>query len=243
MATKAEQVEGGDGELLLKFYTKRPLPAADLGNIFQTIAEDYRRFSKGRELVVYQLAEGSLLAVLRDAVEWIGGVNSVIEFGKTLVGLFRSLKSDQPLPSKRTPGLRTIENLSKIASKTSSRVRFSYRRSFLKGEEMSFQIEPGQAPEIEGRALQARRVPQRKSARIARLDPAAATLELTHLGRSGGNADLLVTIARALVSAGAGHLVLEIARRLEAEGHLEAARQLKRATSVMSDRKDPPLLT
>jgi hypothetical protein len=242
MAIGEGGAEGEQGELVLAFFNERPLPVAELGGVFQVIASDYRRFSKGRELVVYRLTEGSLWAFLRDAAEWISGANSLIEFGQNLVGLFKSLDSESS-PPKRTTGLRTIETLAKTGSSTGSRIRFSYKRSFFRGEEAAFEIEPGEAPKIEAKALLARRPPGRKSARFAIQDHEAAALELTRLGRSGESAAVLTTIARALVAAGAGHLVLEIARRLEAEGHVEAARQLRRAESVRSDRRDPPLLT
>jgi hypothetical protein len=48
------------GELLMRLINECPLRAADLGGLFDAIAKDYGRITRGRQLVVSRMGDGSL---------------------------------------------------------------------------------------------------------------------------------------------------------------------------------------
>lgn len=240
-----EPYQPEDGELLLRFQHSRihPLRAADLGELLQNIARDYKQINRGQELVIYRLIEGSVWAILRDASGLASGATSVVKFGRAIVSLYTAIR-DSHLVGKKKTGIRTIESLAKIAADSGASVEFQYRKSVLRGEEVSFRIEPIEAKKIQAKVLAAKQPPNYGLKAIAgnSLAPARIGSELARLARAGGDSNLLETIARVLVDRGADHLVEEIAAQLEIEGHFETAQMLREIVKKRPD-LNPPLLT
>jgi hypothetical protein len=240
--TVSRPVEPLDGELLigLGLGNGQHLPVAELGEFFQNIAKDYKQVNRGHQLILYKIIEGSLWTVFRDAEGLAAGVASIIKFGRTISKVFNAAGKKEAV-IKQTIGARTITSLAKIAAESGSRVAFVHKSSVFRGEEISFTIEPAEAQIIQAR-ISARKAKEPPAKRL-QLDHGALGSELARLARSGGGVEALITIARILVTKGAGYLVEEIATQLEEDGQLEAARVLKSQLKSGSGRANPPLLT
>ena len=50
---------GREEGLLLVIRNERPIEAADLAELFEALAKDYKRISNGGELIVAKISEGS----------------------------------------------------------------------------------------------------------------------------------------------------------------------------------------
>lgn len=124
-------------ELVLVVDNGRPLAAADLGELFSTMARDYRQLTRGRTLVVIRLETGSLYAYLqdafnqvapytKDALEIAKATKGIKEFARTLTEIFGRAKEHPDtlgqLKSWRHASARSIVAILKIAAESQSEI-------------------------------------------------------------------------------------------------------------------------
>src|SRR4051794_27626841 len=83
-------------ELVLAVRNELPLEAEEVAGLLRALAKDYRRFSRGHELVIAQLTEGSFIARFRDLAELASGGDTLVKFGKALWDLFSAATSGDP---------------------------------------------------------------------------------------------------------------------------------------------------
>jgi hypothetical protein len=149
-------------ELILAFHTARPLAAAELGELLSALAGDYRRFARGRTLVVARLETGSLYAYLRDALnevapygnyalEIIKAGKGIKEFAQTLRGLLERTKHRPDTLGKskrpRLVGARSIEAMVKSAAGSQSVIELRHETG--DGEIIDLKVTPIEAIRIQ----------------------------------------------------------------------------------------------
>ncbi len=237
-------IEPQDGELLIGLGVngQKPLLIEEVGEFFQSIAKDYRRISRGHELILYRVIEGSLWTIFRDATGLAAGVNHIIKFSHTIFDIVAALRSGFSV-SRQKAGIKTINSIANIAVKSGARVEFVHRKSLFRGEEDSLVIEPVEALKIQATIARGKNSPPSIEQIEANPDQLRLGSELADLARSGAGKEILGTIARVLISKGASHLVEEIFSTLQEEGHFEAAQILENELRHRSGRASPPLLT
>ena len=99
-----------DNELILEVKHHGAMSASDLSQLLGDLARDYRRFSRGRTLMV-ALNEGPGI-VLREAMDG-AGANRLLDFGTRLAGLL-ALALGASYSSGKT-GATTLESLTRLA--------------------------------------------------------------------------------------------------------------------------------
>jgi len=119
-------------ELKIDIENIRPVYLGDVGVLFEALAGDYSRFTKGRKLVVVRLETGSVVAFFQDAVTFAkvatpyveGGV-LLAQFVQALAKLWNRLSHIKPGQTQKRPraiGMRTIRALAKIADQSESEI-------------------------------------------------------------------------------------------------------------------------
>jgi hypothetical protein len=126
-----------DNELILEVKHPRPMSASDLSQLFGDLARDYRRFSRGRALMV-ALNEGHGI-VLRGAMAGTG-VNRLLDFGTRLADLL-ALALGASYSSGKI-GATTLESLIRLALACES-MELRYRG--VQGELSVLTLNPGEA--------------------------------------------------------------------------------------------------
>jgi hypothetical protein len=258
-------------ELVLELRNERPISVGDLSELLGSLARDYRQISHGHELVVVRLFEGSLIAFFRDASELAGGVNDLIEFGKTvasvLSGALGGLGAAVWFRGRKKVGARTVESLTKIAAASDSRVELRYKG--VEGDRLFLRITPSEARHVQEVIAEATRpgkttrsgranrmkLPQSSDMHDAEVDEStlgefrAALTQLAERTADGQQADsdveeLLKAFVEVLRRNRMAHLLTSVMQDLEARGQLEAARRLRAIMdSGPTGGASPPLLT
>jgi hypothetical protein len=217
-------------ELALTLDSARRLAAADLGELFSTLARDYRQFTRGRTLVVVRLQTGSLYAYFRDAfdtfepygkeaLEIVKTVKSIKEFVQTLAGVFRRAKEHPgtlaELRNQRQVGAKSIDAFLKIAAKSQSVVQLRHRTA--EGEIIDLKVTPIEAIQIRKNSKAGRAsVPSPRTQTIARF-PGENSPPLSFQS-SPVLFQPSVALMQSLISAGLGSLISGIASNLESPG-------------------------
>lgn len=124
------------GQLLVVIECKQPIPALLLGEFLSALSKDYRKLNRGRTLVVSRVEEGSIWIILvdlaqaslpyvKDTVAAAKGTKAIVDLGKSIIGLIKTLKGGEDGPENlpaKTPD-RTVEKIVKIAAETGNDVR------------------------------------------------------------------------------------------------------------------------
>jgi hypothetical protein len=98
------------------------------------------------------LTEGSLIAIFRDAAEFAGGVNDLIELGKTVANVLGGALGGMGAAAlfrrkKKKVGVRTVESLAKIAAASESHVQLRYKG--VEGDRLFVEVTPSQARQMQ----------------------------------------------------------------------------------------------
>jgi hypothetical protein len=247
----------GEEGLLLIIRNERRIKVADLAELFGALAKDYRRISNGGELIVAKVSEGSLIALFHDAAGFFTDANSLIVFGKTIVGLTKIALGASAGASKllkgRRAGTQTVKSLAKLAFATDGEVEMKYKRSLFGGEEFHLKLNSKEAEQIQNIAsTKHSQLPVMKEKQNL-LGAGPARLMSDELVRlSKGDDGQTPADVRALIDAIVGTLathdpdyVFEIITELEAEGQFAVAQLLRDALerSKANHKPNPPLLT
>jgi hypothetical protein len=222
-------------ELVLVLDNVRPLPAADLGELFSTMARDYRQLTRGRTLVVTRLETGSLHAYLQDALnqvapyakdvlEVVKAAKGIKEFARTLTEIFGRVKEHpstlSQLKSRRRAGARSIEAIVKIAAESQSEVDLHHETA--DGGIIDLKVTPIEAIRIreEARAHLASLPPAQTLARLTGNDATSKSLQSTPaLFQPSDYADSLVRVrGSSLVEADVHTVVAALADSLTSVG-------------------------
>jgi hypothetical protein len=129
-----------DSELILELKPPRPTSASDLAQLLGDMARDYRRFSRGRELIVAALNEGPRI-VLRDGMDG-AGASRLPAFGRRLARLLALAQGGGASYKLRKTGAPAVESLTRVAAACES-VELRYRGA--KGERLLFTLSPSEA--------------------------------------------------------------------------------------------------
>jgi hypothetical protein len=266
---KSERPRGlGEEEgLLLVIRNERPIELADLADLFGALAKDYSRISHGGELIVVKLSEGSLTALFHHAAGLFTDVNSLIVFGKTLVGLTKIALGASANASKllkgRKAGTQTVKSLAKLAFASGGEVEMRYQRSLFGKEEFHLKLNSNEAKQIQNIAssqesqLQVTAEKQNLlgsasphllgSASASQMSDALVRLSKRDDGQTLSDIQALMLID-AIVGTSATHnsdYVFEIVTELEAQGQFAVAQLLRDALdhAKANHKPNPPLLT
>lgn len=253
--------------LVLLLSNEAPLYASDLGELFASLADDYERLTEGRQLVLASVRQGSLWAIFHDVAGVFGDANALIGFGKSISAVWQIAREGGPkarslFRTRKKPGVRVVEKLTKIAVNSRSNVDLRYRGP--DGEELILSTSPQEAAPVQEvvTALRARPRPAEIAVKTAPIEVAPRQIEdlrgLTDLAKrisdskqvGDGEASeleaILAALLKQLMEHGQQHLAEAMAADLEQQGHAEAAnliRQLLAGGASSSRGRNPPLTT
>lgn len=235
-------------KLLIKIDNTRPLPAAELGRLLTEVARDYKR-AFGRNLVVLGVEQGSIwtwltdegVPLLKTAGEAAKAGKNIGEFagmvwGWVKWGTKKNTDLNAPKPSRQDAGRRTAEAIFRAAVKSGGKVEFKHTSP--DGHVVDVVVTPAEAvlgqARMEMQAAQDKRLKQTEVAKLPSMDldyilehiPAADNSGEEVSEETGQFIRLMVEV---LTDAGQGHLVDELAGRLEASGRIGAARVVREA--------------
>lgn len=151
------------GSLVLHFANEKPIAADDLGRLFISLAQDYRKLT-GRRLVVTSVVAGTLTAVLMDAVIAAGpylasatevakAINGVIGLGKALrERLDNARSSNSKVGGKKSPGEASLEKFLRVVERSGGQGQFEFESG---KEKIKAKVTSGEAIKLrEQRSLQ-----------------------------------------------------------------------------------------
>jgi hypothetical protein len=125
--------------LIFKLDYELPPRADELGELFAALSRDYRTMTKGRELVVVRLDNGSVIGhfldwacsagpYVKDAIEAAKGTKALYDFAKLLRDAVVKVKGKKAAfaARRKSTGQKTIEAGMKIAARTKGTFEFKY---------------------------------------------------------------------------------------------------------------------
>lgn len=202
------------------------------------------------------LTEGSLIAIFRDAAEFAGGVNDLIELGKTVANVLGGALGGMGAAAlfrrkKKKVGVRTVESLAKIAAASESHVQLRYKG--VEGDRLFVEVTPSQARQMqkliaEAKDLAATSSTETDKRAVAELGDAFTRLVERVANGEQSDSDLEVLL-KVLVEVArknrVTHLLTSLAQDLESRGQLATALRLRQMvdSSVSTGGTEPPLLT
>lgn len=229
-------------DFTLTFDFETPLSAEALGEVVAALGRDYREFSDGRELVVTRIETGSIVLTLTDAalttlqyasavavagLATIQAINSLSTFADNLKKWFGRAKTDEgkrklSRRSKKTPGQRSVEAITKVAAASGSAVTVRHIKP--DGEILEASLTPAEAiaaqPDEREKNTKVVNIPQQRLLEAPAVREAMKRLE--DAGRknlSPTQVDAIVGVVVAVLNAAyVGHLLPEIASELDARG-------------------------
>lgn len=132
-------------ELLLTIDYKEPVGAAVLGELLSAIGNDYRRLY-GRELIVTEIRQGSIIAILKEIADNADSINHLIDFLKNIAGIKNLLLGSKGKKGSRSKTTKTIRAIANTALKTGGEVYIEHESA--DGEKLKVHVNPGEAPLI-----------------------------------------------------------------------------------------------
>lgn len=227
-------------DLFIAFQNQKPLRADELGELFTTLARDYRDLTGGRTLVVGRLETGSLYAILQDAIGQAGpfisnavevakAIKGIADFAKTLKDLLGEEQGARPKSParrrrKKRVGVRSITAILKVAADSGSSIELSHTTR--DGEKFEVRMTPPEAARAHA-ALEAERallrIERSQDAERMRFlagnpEPRQIADSLATLGRTDNTRIFIRMIVGALRNAGVAHVINEVAEELDRRG-------------------------
>lgn len=211
--------------LVLELLNSMPIRVDDLADLFSAMARDYHTMNPGHYLIVAEIRTGSLTVILKDLLSEISGLNSLVQFGKSIAQMIGTLRGQKPGGAEHDePVARTVEKLLTAAERSNARVSLRYESQ--QGSTLLVQFEPNEAPHLAKKARKAKEVKKLERKRL-KLSDRASILQAIEDYR--GDDKGIEMIAKILVQKGQIRLTTEIADELERLGRHEAAEILRKA--------------
>lgn len=129
-------------ELLLTIDYKEPVGAAVFGELLSAIGNDYRRLY-GRELIVTEIRQGSIIAILKEIADNADSINHLIDFVKNIEGIKNLLLGSKGKKGARSKTTKTIRAIANTALKTGGEVYIEHESA--DGEKLKVHVNPGEA--------------------------------------------------------------------------------------------------
>lgn len=129
-------------ELLLTIDYKEPVGAAVLGELLSAIGNDYRRLY-GCELIVTEIRQGSIIAILKEIADNADSINHLIDFLKNIAGIKNLLLGSKGKKGARSKTTKTIRAIANMALKTGGEVYIEHES--VDGEKLKVHVNPGEA--------------------------------------------------------------------------------------------------
>ncbi|MBZ9602610.1 hypothetical protein [Phyllobacterium chamaecytisi] len=147
-------------ELVLHLNYEKPISANDLGRLLRALADDYKKLSGGRTLIVGQIKSGSIIAILGDAAAWLSphleNASKVAAAAKSVKKLYTTIAellskaqnttNKEPLIAKGNAGTRSVQQLLETAIHSGGEVDLEYKSG--DGEELRFRFTSAEAAAI-----------------------------------------------------------------------------------------------
>jgi hypothetical protein len=247
--------------LVLQLDNELPFSLADLASLYAELARDYRKYSRGHELTIVKISEGSLISIFKDAIDFASGSNTLISFGKAIAGLLSvfSKESQADRPKDKWTGARTVEKLAQIAVKSKSGVQIKYSRDSER-EEILIVVPPATMKKVQEQFDKATTMrSSKRKARITKGSDSLGYLADISINKAGMALSRLAERAAAskqpdesdtqllvdgfvgiLISRGLTHILSSVADDLERRGMVEAAELVRDATYRATGGNDPP---
>lgn len=151
MLRAEKQLEG----IVFQFSNEKPVAADDLGRLFISLAQDYRKLT-GRGLVVTSVVMGSLKAVLMDAIIAAGpylanaaeiakAINSMIGFTTALKERFNSAHTNVAREGKKSAGAASLDKFLKVVERSGGKGQFKFKSG---RDEIKVSVTSGEAIKI-----------------------------------------------------------------------------------------------
>ncbi|MBS4075018.1 hypothetical protein KGY14_07425 [Ameyamaea chiangmaiensis] len=129
-------------ELLLTIDYKEPVEAAVLGELLSAIGNDYRRLY-GCELIVTEIRQGSIIAILKEIADNTDSINHLIDFLKNIAGIKNLLLGSKGKKGSRSKTTKTIRAIANTALKTGGEVYMEHESA--NGEKLKVHVNPAEA--------------------------------------------------------------------------------------------------
>lgn len=228
-------------ELLLTIDYKEPVGTAVLGDLLSAIGNDYRRLY-GRELIVTQIRQGSIIAVLKELTDNADSINNLIDFVKNIGGIKNLLLGSKGEKGSRSKTTKTVKAIANTALQTGGEVYIEHESA--DGEKLKVHVNPTEAllivqpPQDRVAYSPAPMAPQVTSESsphdrlIADLARVAFDDSEGLFGRIGDDSNPQLQILRELIGAirnrpDGAQWIAKIARDLRGRGHSAAAQMLE----------------
>lgn len=228
-------------ELVLTIDYKEPVGTALLGDLLSAIGHDYRQLY-GRELIVTEIHQGSIIAILKEIADNADSINHLVDFLKNIAGIKNLLLSSKGEKGSRSKTTKTVKAIANTALKTGGVVYIEHESA--DGEKLKVHVNPSEAllivqpPQDRPRYSAPRTASQVTSedtphdrfiadlARVA-FDPAAAGFDAI-----GDDSNPQLQLLRELIGVIRGRpdgeqWIAKIARDLRGRGHSVAAQMLE----------------
>ncbi len=248
--------------LSLIIRNRSPLNTGDIGALLSALSSDYEKTTKGRNLSIVSLKNGSLWIVLTDAaliaapyvagtIAVATGANTLLDFFKKLENLLSKAKSDPSdsgiFQKKRKPAMKSIERIVETAVNSSAQIEVTYRNQ--DGEELTVSVSPDEAKLI------CKTVDLGAPYRVARTDVAPAKTPqisiadridqtIERVSRDGVTDDTVAIVemlADVLKENSSYHVIHTLAARLDQAGQFHLARVVRNRGAGGSDREIQPV--
>lgn len=226
-------------QLILYIQNSRPIPSADLGRLFASMALDYRK-ATGRELVVAKIEGGSIFVYLQEAAshfndvaEFADAANHIFDFAKNIAGIvllslggFAAAK--KVFGKGGENGWRTVESIAKLAVKSGANVKLLQSKT---GNPI-LTISPAEAKQVQKFASKNKKLKmdphQKTDALKFDVGMRAAIVDAVKRGDDVSKR-LIAAFVEMLKKKSMEYLLLELADELEQEGLFEAASLVREA--------------
>jgi hypothetical protein len=238
-----------DGGLVFFFANERPIEADDLGQLFVSLARDYRRLTR-RKLVVASVEVGSLSAILMDSAIAVGPyLANAAEVAKAVNGIFSLTRALKTLfDQTRNPRAKTVASKSpvraslnqflKVVERSRGEGQFEYSS---KTEKIKVHVTSGEAIDIRQRAKAERSQDVTDSPTLPPMDDAHEIVaRLSSISESEVDA-LIPVLVSTMRSAGLEYYLDTIASALEAKGHYRIAEAIRAERGKHGRRVLPPI--
>lgn len=128
--------------ILLTIDNKEPVPVRVLGDVLAAIGDDYRD-QYGRDLVVEEVRQGSILVYLKDLADSADAVNHLVDFVKNIGWVRDLLTSSNGQKGVRSKGAKTVKAIANAALRSGSEVYIEHQSA--DGEKLLVHVNPSDA--------------------------------------------------------------------------------------------------